>query len=62
MVWDKAWLEESHAVLGGASYEVVLTCPAVLMAQQATQRHFPRLHIGLKRAVGEGFALRCTIP
>lgn len=45
MVWEKAWLEESHAALGGASSEAALTCHAVLMAQQATQRHFPRIHV-----------------
>ena len=44
VVWEKVWLEENHAALGGTSYDGI-TCHAVLMAQQATQRHFPRLHV-----------------
>lgn len=57
VVWEKAVLAESHAVVGGARCESCL--PARMSgAQQVTQRRLPRLPVnGLIIAVGEGFPL-----
>lgn len=62
MVWEKAaWLEESHAALGGTSYDG-LTRHAVLMTLQATQRHFPRLHVLSEELWESALLLGCTVP